>query len=182
VTQRELEQRAQNLARSLRERSLRIVFAESCTGGLVSAVLTTIAGISEHLCGSAVVYRVGTKAEWLGVSRQLLESAGPVSQPAAEAMAVGVLARTPEAHLAVSVTGHLGPNAPEGLDGVVFVSAAVRDAAGRPEPQLTREFQLGESAGRLRRSQRQVRQRQAAACALEVASAAVACPARSPTP
>ena len=42
-------------------------------------------------------------------------------------MAQGVLARTPEATLALSVTGHLGPNAPKGFDGLVFIGAAVRE-------------------------------------------------------
>jgi PncC family amidohydrolase len=182
LTQRDLERRARELARLLRARSLRIVFAESCTGGLVSAVLAAIPGISEHYCGSAVVYRIETKSEWLGISRELLDDPGPVSGAAAEAMALGVLARTPEADLSVSVTGHLGPNAPEGFDGLVFISAADRSADGQPRVLSAHEFRLDGADGPLGprrgslRALRQARQRRAAALVLDVARSAAGGP------
>ncbi len=124
---------ATRLANELRTRGLRIVFAESCTAGLIAASLARFPGISEHLCGSAVVYRNATKTAWLGVSAQDLadESIGPVSKAVAAAMATGVLKRTREADLAASVTGHLGPDAPPELDGVIYVAVARRDPADR---------------------------------------------------
>lgn len=123
---RELEAAAARVARGLMRDDRRIVFAESCTGGLVSAALAGLPGISAHHCGSAVVYRVETKAEWLGISRELLASPGPVSREVAEAMARRVLQRTPEADLSASITGHLGPNAPPEEDGLLFIAVAER--------------------------------------------------------
>lgn len=117
------------LATGLRENGLKIVFAESCTAGLVSATLARIAGISEHHCGSAVVYRLDTKHRWIDVPEPLLIDPGPVSQPVAEAMAQGVLEKTPEAGIAAAITGHLGPNAPEGMDGLVWMAVAVRGSS-----------------------------------------------------
>jgi nicotinamide-nucleotide amidase len=118
----------QEVASLLQASNRRIVFAESCTGGLVSASLARVSGISEFLCGSAVVYRLDTKARWLGISEALLRDTGPVSEVVARAMALGVLACTPEADLAASVTGHLGPNAPDDQDGLVFIGIAHRRA------------------------------------------------------
>jgi len=119
---------AHDLAERLRRTNTRIVFAESCTAGLIAATLSRIPGISEHLCGSAVVYRNGTKTAWLDVSADDLanESIGPVSEDVATAMATGVLEHTPEAHVAAAVTGHLGPDAPVNLDGVIVVGIARR--------------------------------------------------------
>ena len=112
--QRQLNQQAKTLASVLKSRDLRIVFAESCTGGLVSAALTRVPGISDYHCGSAVVYRIDTKTRWLNVPSELLVKPGPVSNVVARHMAEGVLRHTPEADVAASITGHLGPNAPVG--------------------------------------------------------------------
>jgi len=116
------------IASLLRQSRRRIVFAESCTGGLVSASLARVPGISDFLCGSAVVYRLDTKAKWLDVSEALLRNPGPVSEAVARAMALGVLDHTPEADLAASITGHLGPNAPDDQDGLVFIGVARRSS------------------------------------------------------
>lgn len=117
---------ALNLATGLRENALKIVFAESCTAGLVSATLARIPGISDYHCGSAVVYRLDTKHRWIDVPETLLLDPGPVSREVAEAMATGVLQKTPEAHIAAAITGHLGPSAPMGMDGLVWMAVATR--------------------------------------------------------
>lgn len=117
---------AKLLAETLQRANVQIVFAESCTGGLISAALTRVPGISAHLCGSAVVYQIPTKAAWLDVSETSLEDPGPVSAEVAIQMATGVLNRTPAADVAVSVTGHLGPDAPVSQDGLMFTAAAFR--------------------------------------------------------
>lgn len=124
---------ARQLADELHRTRSHIVFAESCTAGLIAAGLARIPGISTYLCGSAVVYRDATKTAWLGVSARVLmdESIGPVSEEVAGAMAAGVLERTEEADLAASVTGHLGPDAPEDLDGILYVALATRNRADR---------------------------------------------------
>jgi len=120
---------ARRVARLLKATGRKVVFAESCTGGLVSGSLTKIAGISEHHCGGVVVYRDNTKVAYLGIPRNLLVDPGPVSRPVAELMAQCVLQKTPEADIAASVTGHLGPGAPAKLDGLVFVAVATRKPA-----------------------------------------------------
>jgi len=117
---------ARRVARLLRQTNRKIVFAESCTGGLVSGALTKIPGISNFHCGGVVVYRNETKQAYLGIPAALLKDPGPVSPEVAEIMATKVLQRTPEADLAAAVTGHLGPNAPAKLDGLVFIAVARR--------------------------------------------------------
>lgn len=126
----------QEVASLLMQLGRRVVFAESCTGGLVSASLARVPGISEYLCGSAVVYRLDTKARWLGISEALLRDPGPVSAVVARAMALGVLTRTPEADLAASITGHLGPNAPGDQDGLVFIGIVQRNAGATLESNV----------------------------------------------
>jgi nicotinamide-nucleotide amidase len=121
-----IEQALQEVASLLLQRNIKIVFAESCTAGLISATLGRVAGISNVHCGSAVVYRLDTKTKWLGVPAPLLIDPGAVSDPVARAMAEGVLSHTPEAVMAVSITGHLGPGAPAEQDGLIFVGIATR--------------------------------------------------------
>jgi nicotinamide-nucleotide amidase len=173
-TQRDLRRLARALAGRLGKHALRIVFAESCTGGLVSAALAQVPGVSQHHCGSAVAYRAETKAEWLGVPREPLHDPGPVSEVVAQAMATGVLSRTPEADLGVSITGHLGPGAPAGLDGLACVAIATRSPAGVPGVFGTHWVRLEErSAARTGGTLRQRRQTQAAAHVLSLAVEAV---------
>lgn len=134
TTQRQLVAEAKRLARLLQERDLKIVFAESCTGGLISATMTRLPGISKWHCGSAVVYQIETKAAWLGIPRHILDKPGPVSRPVAREMAESVLRKTPQADLAAAVTGHLGPNAPKRQDGLVYAAVARRDPTSRRKP------------------------------------------------
>lgn len=117
------------IAQLLLLRNRKIVFAESCTAGLISATLSRRPGISEHHCGSAVVYRLETKTRWLGVPEAMLVDPGPVSEDVARAMVEGVLSVTPEADLAAAITGHLGPHAPEEQDGLAYIGIAFR---GKP--------------------------------------------------
>ena len=122
-------QPARQVARLLKQSGRKVVFAESCTGGLVSGALTKIPGISSYHCGGMVVYRNETKQAYLGIAADLLEIPGPVSREVAEQMAQRVLAKTPEADVAAAVTGHLGPGAPPKLDGLVFAAVAWRSPA-----------------------------------------------------
>jgi nicotinamide-nucleotide amidase len=118
---------APRMAKLLEARSLKIVFAESCTAGLCAASLSSVPGISRFLCGGMVVYRNETKTAYLGISANILKKYDAVSNRVAQLMAEAVLARTPEADWAFSVTGHLGPQAPTALDGVVYLGAASRN-------------------------------------------------------
>lgn len=120
-----------DIAERLAMGTRRVVFAESCTAGQVAATLAAVPGISQFLCGSAVTYRNGTKATWLHVPCLALDRYGAVSLVVANRMAVGVLENTPEADLSLSITGHLGPGAPNNQDGLVYVGAALRDRVHR---------------------------------------------------
>ena len=132
----------------------RLVLAESCTAGLVAALLGQVPGISEFLCGSMVVYQTPIKHQWLGIASEDLTdpSLGPVSARVTEELAKAILERTPQATIAASITGHLGPSAPANLDGVIYCSIVTRSADDRnreTEPtsdSLTKQFQLSENA------------------------------------
>ncbi|MBY0361267.1 MAG: CinA family protein [Phreatobacter sp.] len=91
-----------------RARGFMTVTAESCTGGLVSAALTAIAGSSDVVDRGFVTYTNAAKQEMLGVPAATLDSHGAVSAETAAAMAAGALARS-RAQIAVSVTGIAGP-------------------------------------------------------------------------
>ena len=111
-----------------RERRLTLATAESCTGGLVAARLTSVAGSSHVFRGSLVAYSDDLKERELGVPRELLESHGAVSAEAAQAMARGARDRL-GTDVAVSVTGIAGPNGgtEEKPVGLVFLSAVGPD-------------------------------------------------------
>jgi len=113
------------------ERGLRIVVAESCTGGLIASRLTDISGSSRYVDQAVVVYSNEAKTELLGVPPDLLREHGAVSEPAALAMAQGIKARA-RAGVGVGVTGIAGPTGgtPEKPVGTVVVSA-VTDAESR---------------------------------------------------
>lgn len=127
---------ARQVARWLAQLNQKVVFAESCTGGLVSGTLTRISGISQYHCGGMIVYRDATKEAYLGIPRRLLARCGAVSPEVAALMAENVLRRTPEADVALSVTGHLGPQAPPQLDGKVFIGLACRASRRGSRPQV----------------------------------------------
>jgi PncC family amidohydrolase len=143
---------ARRVARALAAADLKVVFAESCTGGLVSAALTQVPGISAHHCGGVVVYRDATKVAFLGVPPRLLERPGPVSEEVTRLLAEHVLERTPEADIALGITGHLGPQAQAGLDGRVFVAVAWRAGRGgkRTSAQV-KSYQCRSEDGRVAR-------------------------------
>jgi len=111
-------------------RGLRLASAESCTGGLIIACLTEIAGSSSVVDRGWVVYDNRAKQEMLGVPAALLERVGAVSEAVARAMAEGALARA-GVDLAVAVTGVAGPGggSPEKPVGLVHLALARRDRA-----------------------------------------------------
>ncbi len=160
---------AEALVQCLAEQQCKIVFAESCTGGLVAATLARIPGVSEFLCGSAVVYRNATKTQWLDVSAHDLddESIGPVSPQVAAAMSRNVLEMTAEASVSLSVTGHIGPAAPDDLDGVIYIGKARRlEFSGGIDLLMTEKVKLSSFAPS-HMSLRVARQTEAAAVVLE---------------
>jgi len=96
------------LLASCRENGLRIATAESCTGGLISGLLTTVPGSSDVVERGFVTYTNKAKQEMLGVPEDLFETLGAVSADVARAMAASALDRS-GADLAVAVTGIAGP-------------------------------------------------------------------------
>jgi nicotinamide-nucleotide amidase len=126
----ELVERARELLDLCRAKKLRIAAAESCTGGLVAATLTEIAGSSDVFERGFVTYSNEAKQQMLGVPAATLASYGAVSRETAEAMAQGALGRAP-VELAVSITGIAGPGgAVAGKPvGLVHFAATARSGA-----------------------------------------------------
>lgn len=114
---------------SLAAKGLRLATVESCTGGLVAAALTDIAGSSAVFERGFVTYSNEAKAELVGVDTALIARVGAVSAEVAEAMAAGGLARS-HADIAVAVTGIAGPGGSEFKpEGLVHFHALRRDGA-----------------------------------------------------
>jgi len=101
--------------------------AESCTGGLIAATCTDLAGSSAWFDRGFVTYSNDAKTEQLGVPPELIAAHGAVSEPVARAMATGALARS-HAHMAVAVTGIAGPSggSPDKPVGTVWLAWAWR--------------------------------------------------------
>lgn len=135
---------AASLLDACRAAGLRIVTAESCTGGLIAATLTEIAGSSDVVEGGFITYSNGAKIASLDVPALLLERHGAVSAEVATAMAGGALAHS-QANLSVAVTGIAGPGgATESKPvGLVYIAAQRRGSACVVERHL---FQ-GDRAG-----------------------------------
>ena len=111
------------LGASLRERSVRMATAESCTGGLVASTLTDVAGSSEWFEGGVVAYDNRIKMRLLGVPEDVLIRHGAVSRECVEAMADGVceLMRVP---VGLAISGIAGPGGgtPEKPVGTVWMA------------------------------------------------------------
>ena len=104
----ELESEVQALGNALRARAWRLACAESCTGGLIAATCTAVAGASDWFERGFVTYSNASKCELLDVPPDLIARDGAVSKAVACAMAAGALAHS-QAQLAVAVTGVAGP-------------------------------------------------------------------------
>ena len=114
------------VARLLKERGLTLAMAESCTGGLISNLLTDVPGISENLLETCVTYSNQAKINRLGVKHETLEAYGAVSPQTAQEMAEGIL-RTSGADIGLAVTGIAGPGGgtPEKPVGLVYIAIAM---------------------------------------------------------
>jgi nicotinamide-nucleotide amidase len=132
-----------------RARGLTVATGESCTGGLVAAAVTEIAGSSDVVDRGFVTYSNAAKQDMLGVPVDILERHGAVSRETAEAMAKGALAHAP-ADLAVAITGIAGPGGgtTEKPVGLVHFAAAARD--GRLIHRERRFGDVGRAEVRLR--------------------------------
>lgn len=156
----ELVTKAREVIEANRAIGRRIVVAESCTGGLLSAALTEIAGSSDVFEGSFVTYSNAMKNNVLKVSEDVLDTFGAVSVAVAWAMAQGALAKS-DADVAVSITGIAGPEGgteqkPVGT--VVFARAEKDESPDHVVADMRHFENTGRGGVRL----------QAALCALEL--------------
>ena len=121
---------AASVLEACRAGGLMVATAESCTGGMIAAVLTEIPGSSDVVERGFVTYSNEAKQELLGVPADLLAAHGAVSEPVARAMAEGALARS-RADVTVAVTGVAGPGggSADKPVGLVWLAAARRDGA-----------------------------------------------------
>ena len=123
-----------------RAQGLRVVTAESCSGGLIAGLLTEIPGSSDVVERGFVTYSNEAKEDLLGVPGELIAQYGAVSEPVARAMAQGALKHS-LAHLAVAVTGIAGPGGgtAEKPVGLVYVAALRLERA-----PIIKELRLGD--------------------------------------
>ncbi|MEB3422108.1 NAD(+) synthase [Salipiger marinus] len=132
----ETEAAAAALCRRLGDRRMRLVTAESCTGGLLAASLAKMPGSSETLEGSFVTYRASLKTAALGVSRATIAERTVYDPEVARQMACGALEAAPEAHVALAITGVAGPGPDQGKPpGYVCIAACLRG-----QSPVAREF------------------------------------------
>jgi nicotinamide-nucleotide amidase len=131
---------AESLLATCRTHGLKVATAESCTGGLIAALLTEIPGSSDVVERGFVTYSNAAKSEELGVPADVIAAHGAVSEPVARAMAEGAVAHS-HADLAVSVTGVAGPGGGSAAKpvGLVHLGLARRNA-----PTLHQELRLGD--------------------------------------
>ncbi len=124
------------LADGLRQRGWHLATAESCTGGLIAAACTAVAGSSDWFERGFVTYSNAAKSEMLGVEAGLIAAHGAVSEEVARAMALGALERA-QVELGVAVTGIAGPGGgtPGKPVGTVWLAVARRVAG--PSVQAT---------------------------------------------
>ena len=129
-----LETEVAALGDTLRARGFTLASAESCTGGLIAAACTSVAGSSDWFERGIVSYSNAAKVELLGVPAALIDAHGAVSAEVARAMAEGALAHS-RADLAVAVTGIAGPGGatPGKPVGTVWLALARRGAPAQAE-------------------------------------------------
>jgi len=140
--------RAGALLAAYRQRGWKLATAESCTGGLVAALLTEIPGSSDVVERGFVTYSNEAKQELLGVPAGTLAQFGAVSEPTARAMALGALAHS-HAEIAVSITGIAGPGGGSAKKPVGLVHFACAGPDGRVVTVERKFGDLGRGAVRL---------------------------------
>ena len=129
---------ATELGAALKARGYMLVLAESCTGGMVAEVITSVAGSSAWFDRGYVTYSNQAKIDMLGVSAQTLETFGAVSEQIAVEMAFGALKHS-QAHIAGSITGIAGPDggtADKAVGTVCFAWAEIN----QPTITMTKNF------------------------------------------
>jgi nicotinamide-nucleotide amidase len=130
----DIDRLAREVLALCRAQGLTVATAESCTGGLVAAALTDIAGSSDVVDRGFVTYSNAAKQKMLGVSDATLQTFGAVSLETAAAMVEGVLMSS-SAHLAVAITGIAGPGGATATKPVGLVCFGVMRRGGNATTQ-----------------------------------------------
>ena len=118
-----LDAQAERLMHAICDKKLKLATAESCTGGMLAALLTDIEGCGHGFDRGFVTYSKDAKHELLGIDRGMLDHNDAVSEAVARAMAEGALGRS-DADLSVGVTGFAGPGGPGQEEGLVHFGLA----------------------------------------------------------
>jgi nicotinamide-nucleotide amidase len=140
---------ARDLLAAARKKNIRIATAESCTGGLIAALLTEIPGSSDVVERGLITYSNQAKEDLLGVPAALLQAHGAVSEPVCRAMAEGALKHS-LAQLSVAVTGIAGPGGGSAEKPVGLVYIATARLGGEVLAQEYRFGDIGRTQVRLR--------------------------------
>ena len=119
----EVQELAETVLDLAHETHLKLATAESCTGGLLAALLTDVRGRGHVFERGFVVYSKEAKCDLLGLDRDMVETCGAVSKEVAVAMAQGALRRS-EAQIAIAITGFAGPAGDEDEEGLVHFACA----------------------------------------------------------
>ena len=133
--------------RLLKEKSIKIATAESCTGGMMGEFLTSVPGISDYYEMGVVTYSNDVKTKLLGVSEETLKKHGAVSEETAKEMAVGILKKS-GADIGVGITGIAGPGGGTKEKPVGLVYVGLADSKGNV---IFRQLNLSGSRERVRR-------------------------------
>ena len=143
-----LEKQAENMLASFRAKGLKFAAAESCTGGLLSALLTNISGSSDVVECGFVTYSNHSKTSMLGVSADLIHTHGAVSSVVARHMAIGALNRA-GVDVSIAITGIAGPTGGTETKPVGLVYIGLARKFGETEIQ---EFRFSGSRQNIRQS------------------------------
>ncbi len=114
---------AESVLKKAKDADVMLATAESCTGGLLAALLTDVHGFGRVFDRGFVSYSDEAKCDLLGIEREMVDNCGAVSRDVAEAMAEGALKRS-QADLVVSVTGFAGPAGEDDEEGLVHFALA----------------------------------------------------------
>jgi len=117
------------VAKMLTEKNMSLAVAESCTGGLIASALTAMPGASAYFKGGVVAYETLQKQQILGVSQALIEEYSVVSEPVAEAMALGIQ-KLMNSDFAIATTGNAGPDKGDSKAAVGTVCIAIATPKG----------------------------------------------------
>ena len=141
-----LDEQAERLMHRLCDKELTVATAESCTGGMLAALLTDIEGAGHGFDRGFVAYTKDAKRDLLGIDGDVLERNDAVSEVVARAMAEGALSRS-NADIAIGVTGFAGPAGPDCEEGLVHFALARR---GQPTRHCEEHFgEVGRGAIRV---------------------------------